>query len=65
MDADSEHGTEGGDQSRPQKKKCTKAKLLSEEALQIDVNRREVRGKGGRERCTPSEHRVPKNSKKR
>ena len=46
MDADLEHGTGGGDQSRPQKKKCTK------EALQIAVKRREVRGKGERERYT-------------
>ena len=30
----------------PQKKKCKKAKWLSEEALQIAVNRREVKGKG-------------------
>ena len=29
----------------PQKKKCKKAKWLSEEALQIAVNRREVKGK--------------------
>ena len=30
-------------------KKCKKAKLLSEEALQIAVNRREVKGKGEKE----------------
>ena len=52
MDTDLEHGTGGGDQSRPQKKKCTKAKSLSAEALQIAVKRREVRGKGERERYT-------------
>ena len=34
------------------KKKCKKAKWLSEEALQIAVNRREVKGKGKRERHT-------------
>ena len=32
------------------KKKCKKAKWLSEEALQIPVNRREAKGKGGKER---------------
>ena len=36
----------------PQKKKCKKAKWLSEEALQIDVKRREVKGKGEKERYT-------------
>ena len=34
------------------KKKCKKAKWLSEEALQIAVKRREVRGKGEKERYT-------------
>ena len=32
----------------PNKKKCKKAKCLSEEALQIAVNRREAKGKGGK-----------------
>ena len=32
------------------KKKCKKAKLLSEEALQIAVKRREVKSKGEKER---------------
>ena len=36
----------------PKKKKCKKAKWLSEEALQIDVKRREVKGKGEKERYT-------------
>ena len=36
----------------PKKKKCKKAKLLSEEALQIDVKRREAKGKGEKERYT-------------
>jgi len=36
----------------PKKKKCSKAKWLSEEALQIAVERREVKGKGERERYT-------------
>ena len=36
----------------PKKKKCQKAKLLSEEALQIAEKRREAKGKGGKERYT-------------
>ena len=36
----------------PKKKKCKKAKWLSEEALQIALNRREVKGKGKKERST-------------
>ena len=32
----------------PKKKKCKKAKWLSEEALQIAVKRREVKAKGER-----------------
>ena len=36
----------------PKKKKCKKAKRLSEEALQIAVNIREVKGKGKKERYT-------------
>ena len=34
----------------PKKKKCKKAKQLSEEGLQIAVNRREVKSKGEKER---------------
>ena len=36
----------------PNKKKCKKAKWLSEEALQIAVKRREVKSKGEKERYT-------------
>ena len=36
----------------PKKKKCKKAKSLSEEALQIVVKRKEVKGKGEKERYT-------------
>ena len=36
----------------PKKKKCKKAKWLSEEALQIAEKRREVNGKGEKERYT-------------
>ena len=34
----------------PKEKKCKKVKLLSEEALEITVNRREAKGKGEKER---------------
>ena len=47
------------------KKKCKKAKWLSEDALQIAEKRREAKGKGGKERLYPFECRVPKNSKER
>ena len=36
----------------PKKKKCKKAKWLSEEALQIAVKRQEVKSKGEKERYT-------------
>ena len=36
----------------PKKKKCKKAKWLSEEAVQIADKRREVKGKGEKERYT-------------
>ena len=36
----------------PKKKKCKKAKWLSQEALQIAEKRREVKGKGKKERYT-------------
>ena len=36
----------------PKKKKCKKAKWLSEEALQIAMKRREAKGKGEKERYT-------------
>ena len=43
---------EAGIKTIPKKKKCKKAKWLSEEALQIAVNRREAKGKGERKRYT-------------
>ena len=48
---------ETGIKTIPMEKKCKKAKWLSEEALQIAVNRREAKSKG--------ECRVPKNVKER
>ena len=46
----------------PKKKKCGKAKWLSEEPLQIAEKRREVKQKG---KIYPTEYRVPKNSEER
>ena len=48
----------------PKKKKCKKAKWLSEEALEITVRRKEAKGKGEK-KIYPFECRVPKNSKER
>ena len=47
----------------PKKKKCKKAKQLSEEALQIAEKRREMQRRKGE--IYPFECRVPKNSKER
>ena len=49
----------------PKKKKCKKAKWLSEEALQIAVKRREAKSKEEKERYKHLKCRVPKNNKKR
>ena len=43
---------ETGSKTIPKKKKCKKSKWLSEEALQIAVKRREMKGKGEKERYT-------------
>ena len=43
---------EAGIKTIPKKKKCKKAKWLSEEALQIAVKRREAKSKGEKERYT-------------
>ena len=43
---------ERGIKTIPKKKKCKKAKWLSEEALQIAVKRRDVKGRGENERYT-------------
>ena len=43
---------ETGIKTIPKKKKRKKAKWLSEEALQIAVNRTEMKGKGEKERYT-------------
>ena len=52
----------------PKKKKCNKAKWLSEEALQIAVKRREAKDKEEKEKKYThlnAEFLVPKNSKER
>ena len=54
---------ETGIKTIPKKKKCKKAKWLSEEALQIAVKRREKQRKKGK--IYPFECRVPKTSKER
>ena len=43
---------EVGIKTMPKKKKCKKAKWLSEEALQIAEKRKEAKGKGEKERYT-------------
>ena len=43
---------EAGIKMIPKKKKCTKAKWLPKEVLQIAVKRREVKSKGEKERYT-------------
>ena len=43
---------EAGIKTIPKKKKCKKAKWLSEEALQIAIKRREAKSKGEKERYT-------------
>ena len=50
MDGGSLHRTGDRIKTTPKKKKCKKAKWLSEEALQIAVKRREVKSKGEKER---------------
>ena len=53
---------EAGIKTIPKKEKCKKAKWLSEEALQIAVKRREVKGEEEKERYTRL-NAVTKNSK--
>ena len=56
---------ETGIKTIPKKKKCKKAKWLSEEALQIAVKRREAKKQRRKGKIYPFECRVPKNSKER
>ena len=52
MDEVSDIVQETGIKTIPKKKKCKKAKLLPEEALQIAVKRKEVKSKGEKKRYT-------------
>ena len=56
---------ETGIKTIPKKKKCKRAKWLSEEVLQIAVKRREAKSKGKKGKINQFECRVPKNSKER
>ena len=49
----------------PKKKKCKKAKWLSEEALQIGEKKERSKRQRGKGKIYPSECRVAKNSKER
>ena len=64
MDKGSKHCKEAVIKTILKRKKFKKAKWLSEEASQI-AEKREVKGKGQKEKIYPSECRVPKNSKER
>ena len=58
---------ETGIKTIPKKKKCKKAKWLSEEALQIAVRRREVKSKGEKEsyiHLNPEFQRIARRDKK-
>ena len=52
MDRGSYHCTGGGDEKHSQEKQKQKAKCLSEEASQIAEKKREMEGKGEKERYT-------------
>ena len=52
MDEGSNIVQEAGTKTTPKKRKCKKAKWLSEEALQIALRRREAKSKGEKERYT-------------
>ena len=54
-----------GSKPSSRKKKCKKAKWLSEDVLQIAEKKREAKGTGENESIYPSECRVPKNSRER
>ena len=56
---------EAGIKTIPKKKKCKKARWLSEEALQIAVKKKEKRKAKEKRKIYPFECRVPKNSKER
>ena len=51
--------------TNPKKKKCKKAKWLSEEALQIAKKTKEAKGKREKQRYNHLNCRIPKNSEER
>ena len=60
-------GQETGIKTIPKKKKCKKAKWLSEEAFQTAVKRREAKSKGEKERykhLNAEFQRIPRRDKK-
>ena len=56
---------EAGSKTISKKKKCKKAKWLSEEALQIAVKKKRSKRQRRKGKIYPSECRVPKKSKER
>ena len=50
MNEGSQHCMGGSDQNHPEEKEMQKGKWLSEEVLPIAVKRRDVKGKGEKER---------------
>ena len=67
MDGGSWHCTADSNQDHPQENKSIKTKCLSEEALQIAVERREVKSKAEKERYTHLNaefQRIPRRDKK-
>ena len=56
---------ETGIKTIPKKKKCKKAKWLSEEALQIAEKRRDSKRQRRKGKIYPSEWRFPNNNKRR
>ena len=59
------HVQEAGIKTIPKKKKCKKAKWLSEEALQTAEKRRATKVKEKKVKIYPFECRVPKNKQER
>ena len=55
---------ESGSKTIPKKKKCKKAKWLSEEALKIAVKRREEKSKGEKERYTHLNAEFPRTARR-
>ena len=54
---------EGSDQNHPQEEEMQKSKWRSEESLKVAEKRRELKGKGEKERLYPPECKVTKNSR--